>query len=74
VTKHSTASIRDDLIDAHEAADIFGVHYVTLRKWVKAGNVPSTRMPNGRVKLSRSWCEEQLLKMDAELNPNGGTP
>ena len=41
-------------LDLSEAADLLGVHFTTLRRWVDAGQVPCIRTPGGRRRFRES--------------------
>lgn len=60
--------LRADLIDVVEAAELFSVNQATIRQWIRSGAVPHTRMPNGRIKLSRAWCAHRISEMSREAS------
>lgn len=64
----------DDLIGVHDAAEMFSVHHTTLRQWIKSGTVPSTRMPNGRIRLSRRWVQRRIEEMAMQAQSDGQEP
>lgn len=64
----STEQVMDDLIDVHEVARLYGVHPVTIRKWIRTGAIPSTRLPNGYVRVSRAWVEQAIREMGEEAS------
>lgn len=48
------------LIGQKEAAVIFGVSPVTIHRWRSHGILRTVRMPNGRIRYSRVWCEAYM--------------
>ena len=64
-------AVMGDLIDVHEVARLYGVHPVTIRKWIRTGVIPSTRLPNGYVRVSRAWVDKAITEMGQEANRDG---
>lgn len=48
------------LIGQKDVATIFGVSPVTVHRWRTSGILRTVRMPNGRVRYSRIWCEAYM--------------
>ena len=55
----------DQLIGLREAADLCGVHYVTLRRWVAAGRINAVRVGPPLLKVS-------VADVDKLMRPVGG--
>jgi len=53
----------DSWLDLSEAADVLGVHFTTLRRWVDAGKVPCIRTPGGRRRFRRAELIEFLASL-----------
>jgi excisionase family DNA binding protein len=56
-------------LDLSDAAQLLGVHFSTLRRWVDTGKVPCIRTPGGRRRFRRSELEAFL----ASLQQNQGS-
>jgi excisionase family DNA binding protein len=57
-------------IDIRETADFFDVHPQTVRRWIRAGLVPATRVgPLGDFKIPRAAVERLLAAAEKEPGP-----
>lgn len=46
----------------HQAAQLFDVSTATVQRWAREGKIPYFRMPSGRVRYSRVWCDAYLQR------------
>ena len=55
----------ESVLGLQEAADLLGVHFRTLRSWVKARKVPHIQYPNKKIKFRRDdlvrWMESKTI-------------
>ena len=58
-------------LTTREAADLLGVHIVTLRRWAHDGTIPSVKVGAKRL-ISRRWLEDFLAVGSGEVadDPN----
>jgi len=50
-------------LDLSEAAEVLGVHFTTLRRWVDAGQVPCIRTPGGRRRFRKPELDAFLRSL-----------
>jgi excisionase family DNA binding protein len=71
--KHSHNESESAWLELSEAADLLGVHFTTLRRWVDAGKVPCIRTPGGRRRFRRAelidFLESLRQGTDTSLAP-----
>jgi excisionase family DNA binding protein len=67
--KQSQHESESPWLELSEAADLLGVHFTTLRRWVDAGKVPCIRTPGGRRRFRRA----ELVDFLEGLRQGGGT-
>lgn len=49
----------DEVLTAHQVAELLGIHYQTLRKYIQRGELRAVKRGN-RIYIRRSWVEEFL--------------
>lgn len=63
-------TIPDRLLTVHEAAEILGIHAVTLRSWVRRGRIAVVRIGTGKKRRLR--FEVETIRRYIERHREGG--
>ena len=59
----------EDLLSVSAAADLLGVHVVTVRRWTDDGKLPEVRTPGGHRRIPRSAVDRLLRDGTAATAP-----
>lgn len=62
-------STPEDLLSVSAAADLLGVHVVTIRRWTDDGKLPEVRTPGGHRRIPRAAIDRLLREGTAERAP-----
>jgi len=56
------APIQSEILTTEEAASMLSVHPETIRRWCKAGKIPSTKLGGNNIQIAKA----EVVKMVAE--------
>lgn len=61
----------NELFSANQVASMFGIHVMTVYRWIHSGRLPAKRLPGGRLRIETKELEKLLSTYKAETNGNG---